>query len=91
MTLEQLKAAYPGCPEALDAHETELANAFLWPLAKQRVQEGWTLDEQLAEMKTCAALVVNMVGLKSVMAQALKEMDSPDFRRYVSDKLEGKI
>lgn len=85
MTLEQLRAAYPGCPEAVLLHETPEAEE-LWEIARA---SDFRPDEIVALL--CQRADRSLARPDSRPGNALEivrhQMNHPDFVRYVAAKL----
>lgn len=92
MTLEELRAAYPGCPLACEWGERPDTQPA-WQFTRER---GLSPDTALAAIKQGAVIAVvapypNLADMPqeraAFCARLLDEMDHPDFRRYVCAKL----
>lgn len=88
MTLEELKAAYPDCPDAMDLGET--AGAPLW----QQIRDGgFTLDEVIAIVRVASSLATLILvahapaGAVELAHRLLEQTHTPGFRKYVAAKL----
>lgn len=80
MTLEQLRAAYPGCPDAVEMHE-QMGGEHVFAVARQR---GIPPDQAVFLMQLKLSLYLKTVPH---FRQVHEQMGHPDFLKYVAGKL----
>lgn len=80
---EKARSKYPEVAEAVAAHELSGPVAFPWDLVRC---VGFSVDETLRRLKESADMVITLIP-DGPLTDARPQMDHPDFRRYVADKL----
>jgi hypothetical protein len=92
MSLEQVKAAYPGCPDAIDWLERPQSQGT-WEQARvgDVSPERAVAILQLAVAVTILTVFPTIGGVPKQVAalttRILDQMEHPDFLRYVAGKL----
>ena len=84
MTLEELKAAYPGCPDAVEWHESRMCNIVVWPMQRMI---GENPHQTLERLKLAYEDCVRMTGGGPEIRKMRPQMDHPDFMKYIKAKL----
>jgi hypothetical protein len=84
MTLDELKAAYPGCPDAVEWFDHGLDS--LWAKARSL---GWTVDQFKERCQGVQSIIDREGGLRAGAKEtaAMAQLDTEDFRRYFAAKM----